>query len=166
MVTATEGGEGPGRARRRSRNKRKKIITERWVGDYRAYLRTPHWQDVRRRYWASKMPKRCAVCGRTDTPLDLHHRTYKRIGNERLSDLILLCRQCHEETHAVAAVRKRRKARNVLLDAHRAVARKKGRNADNTKGRRKDGTNPRAVGDNPRARAENPRAIKKGQGSR
>ena len=130
--------------------------------NYSAYLRSPHWQEVRRRYWASKLPKCCVVCRRNDVPLDLHHRTYKRIGKERLTDLVPLCRRCHKETHLVVDDRKERKRNPRLWSAHRAVAKKKKKKPVVVAGKRKNGTNPRAVGDNPRARKENPRARKKG----
>lgn len=29
----------------------------------------------------------------------MHHKTYKRLGKERLTDLILLCEDCHLELH-------------------------------------------------------------------
>jgi hypothetical protein len=77
--------------------------------DYEAYLRTPHWRAVRRRYWASKRPKRCAACGIAGVPLDLHHKTYARLGKERLSDLTLMCRPCHEALHKRKRKKKRRK---------------------------------------------------------
>lgn len=66
---------------------------------YAEYLKSPHWADVRRRYWASKLPKLCHGCGAHGVPLDLHHRTYKRIGAEYLMDLVLVCRDCHQEVH-------------------------------------------------------------------
>lgn len=79
--------------------------------DYHAYLRTPHWQNVRKRYWASGRPKQCALCLRNDLPLDLHHKTYERIGKERLSDLMPLCRPCHDGVHALKKKRKKRRRR-------------------------------------------------------
>lgn len=69
--------------------------------EYRDYIRSPAWAEVRRRYWASKLPQACYCCDRTDVPLDLHHRTYKNLGNERLMDLIPLCRPCHEAAHTL-----------------------------------------------------------------
>lgn len=65
--------------------------------EYAAYLRSPHWRDVKRRYRASKLPKKCKVCG--EAMYDLHHRTYKRLGNERLADLVPLCRTHHQGLH-------------------------------------------------------------------
>lgn len=67
------------------------------VSNYREYLASPHWKDVRRRYRTSKKPQGCAVCGERWS--ELHHRTYRRLGRERLSDLVPLCRQHHEAAH-------------------------------------------------------------------
>lgn len=74
---------------------------------YQQYLASEHWQDVRRRYWASKLHDRtCYACGKTGA-LEVHHKTYKRIGHERLHDLCLLCRECHQSTHFVEKNRKK-----------------------------------------------------------
>jgi hypothetical protein len=37
----------------------------------------------------------CVAC-RTTERLELHHRTYVRLGHETLDDLCLLCRACHQ----------------------------------------------------------------------
>ena len=66
---------------------------------YAEYIRSEAWQEVRRRFWASKLPKECYCCGREDGPKDLHHRTYKNLGNENLRDLVPLCRDCHFTVH-------------------------------------------------------------------
>ncbi len=41
----------------------------------------------------------CENDGCTDKAIDVHHLTYERIGGERLSDLIALCRKCHVDLH-------------------------------------------------------------------
>ena len=64
---------------------------------YAEYLGSPHWQAVRNQYRASKLPQTCVVCH--DQNVDLHHRTYKRLGRERLTDLVTLCRSHHEAIH-------------------------------------------------------------------
>jgi len=85
---------------------------------YQEYLSSAHWQDVRKRYYASKLNGGgCWACGRKDKPLNLHHKTYKRIGNERLNDLILLCRDCHKETHAI----EKNRAAGILYGAARRL---------------------------------------------
>lgn len=68
--------------------------------DYYAYIRSEAWQEKRRLFYRkSKRVGRCAACLATDKPLDLHHKTYKRLGIERLGDLELLCRDCHKLVH-------------------------------------------------------------------
>ena len=42
---------------------------------------------------------RCRLCGRDDIQLNVHHRTYETYAEERLEDLITLCRTCHEHFH-------------------------------------------------------------------
>ena len=64
--------------------------------DYRAYLESDEWR------WKANAAKEaagcCAVCGAT-TELETHHKTYVRVGHERLSDLVVLCRRCHLRYH-------------------------------------------------------------------
>lgn len=65
---------------------------------YQAYLASPWWVDVKRRWYAAHQSAlHCARCGAF--PFDLHHRTYKRLGLEQLTDLIALCRACHSSEH-------------------------------------------------------------------
>ena len=68
--------------------------------DYQAYINSSAWRAVRLRYISSKLPKVCARCGKPWGKGDhLHHRTYKRFGNERLLDLVPLCEPCHMAVH-------------------------------------------------------------------
>jgi len=59
------------------------------------YLRSPHW---RRTSAAARRRAgyRCEQCHRR-TRLDVHHRTYERLGHERPEDLRALCRTCHDQ---------------------------------------------------------------------
>lgn len=72
---------------------------------YAAYLRSPEWDAVKWRYRSSRFAQSrfaqcCAVCGSKD--FELHHRDYKHVGGqERLYELIPLCRQHHDLTHAI-----------------------------------------------------------------
>jgi hypothetical protein len=43
----------------------------------------------------------CQICNSPDN-LHVHHRTYKRIFNERLNDLTVLCASCHLLFHQQA----------------------------------------------------------------
>lgn len=71
---------------------------------YSDYLKTPHWQSTKERYF-SAYPKECRLC-RSKKNIHLHHRRYNgKYGNilfiERLADLIALCGSCHSQWHAI-----------------------------------------------------------------
>lgn len=87
--------------------------------DYNTYIKSDAWRAVKARYWASKLPKVCYVCG-TKKRLDLHHRTYTRLGHERLDDLIPLCRTHHQSVHDLLKNR-RSSAKIKLYTAHKRV---------------------------------------------
>lgn len=70
-------------------------------GDYRDYLLSPAWSDVKRRYRQSDLPQMCG-CGAT-TELEMHHKTYERVGEERLEDLAPMCSPCHRVLHVLEA---------------------------------------------------------------
>lgn len=65
--------------------------------EYRAYLQTDHWQHVRTRA-LERAAHRCQVCN-ASSELDVHHRTYVRLGAEADGDLTVLCRDCHGRFH-------------------------------------------------------------------
>lgn len=70
-----------------------------------SYYETPEWRATRERLLLSgRGRKGCGGCGRVTASPDIHHRTYRRIGREHLGDLILLCRECHDWTHHLAAL--------------------------------------------------------------
>lgn len=68
---------------------------------YYDYIKSEAWQAVRERYFKSNMPKDCYVCeAKAGTfRAELHHATYKRLGFERLHDLRVVCRACHQAIH-------------------------------------------------------------------
>lgn len=65
--------------------------------DYRAYLESGAWK-ARRAVALQEAGYRCQVCNR-EGPLDVHHRTYERLGAEAPQDLVVLCRDCHQLFH-------------------------------------------------------------------
>lgn len=69
---------------------------------YSQYLGSRHWQDVKRRWKDSKLYQgwvcHSANC-RCKRGLSFHHRTYERLGREELSDIILVCENCHKKIH-------------------------------------------------------------------
>lgn len=65
---------------------------------YHDYLQTDHWKETRRQ--ALRRAKfSCQVCNARDTLLNVHHRTYERLGMEHRADLIVLCEGCHALFH-------------------------------------------------------------------
>ena len=49
----------------------------------------------------SSRGNRCERCKDTGKRLDVHHITYARIFNEEPSDLMLVCRKCHQQIHGL-----------------------------------------------------------------
>lgn len=68
---------------------------------YQDYLRTDHWRSIRARK-LQQSDYKCQLCGCKES-LEVHHNTYCRVGSEDMSDLIVLCRECHEKHHGRVA---------------------------------------------------------------
>jgi hypothetical protein len=83
-------------------------LRELGYSSYKEYLFSEHWKDFKRRFFSEHkkmrgMMKRlgkyvCQGC-KTDGRLEVHHWTYKNLGKEKLGDVLLLCRNCHETVH-------------------------------------------------------------------
>lgn len=65
---------------------------------YQEYLQSPEW-DKKHRAKLKEADFRCQLCNADDKPIHVHHRTYERKYNERSSDLIALCADCHAKFH-------------------------------------------------------------------
>lgn len=80
-----KGGHGPGKGVKPS---------PRW---YQEYLNDDWWKSFKGlvlRFWEH----RCALCN-SNKNIDVHHRTYERLHEEKISDCIALCRSCHKRHH-------------------------------------------------------------------
>jgi hypothetical protein len=64
---------------------------------YKEYLLTPEWKE-RRHLHLEYAGDRCQVCN-SPSSLHVHHRTYANRGNERFTDLIVMCATCHLHFH-------------------------------------------------------------------
>lgn len=64
---------------------------------YREYLASKHWLNKRREA-LSHYGRKCNRCGKS-YGLHVHHKTYKRIGCEKMVDLEVLCGGCHANHH-------------------------------------------------------------------
>jgi 5-methylcytosine-specific restriction endonuclease McrA len=87
-----------------------------YLGDrpaYDAYLRSQRWRDFRALALelANYTCEHCGASERTNRllVLDVHHKTYTRLGRERTSDVDVLCRPCHRK----ADERRRRASRRA-----------------------------------------------------
>ena|ERR1041385_6770925 len=79
-------------------HKRNRWLKQHGFLTYSQYLITQHWQDLRQRLFNVR-GKKCERCD-SEKEIEIHHKTYERIGKEELSDLLILCRTCHGEEHA------------------------------------------------------------------
>jgi hypothetical protein len=70
---------------------------------YDEYLKTEEWQ-MQRQAALRRANYQCFMC-RNKTKLEVHHRTYERLGAELPEDLIVLCEPCHRRHHGMLAPR-------------------------------------------------------------
>lgn len=69
-----------------------------WNISYREYLKTDQWKAIRT-VAIEYAEGHCQVCN-SDLMLQVHHRKYPSVlGTEKLSDLTVLCRRCHNVFH-------------------------------------------------------------------
>lgn len=67
------------------------------MNQYLTYLKSPKWQQVRKKYFNSKLFNDCCFCcGEKKNNYHLHHKSYKTFGNENLNHLVAVCSKCHE----------------------------------------------------------------------
>lgn len=64
---------------------------------YSEYLISDHWSSLREKC-IQRDGFMCVHCGGKGG-LQVHHKTYARRGNEKLTDLITLCESCHQKEH-------------------------------------------------------------------
>lgn len=68
---------------------------------YKNYLNSDYWKNLRRKILNKN--KYCQICN-SIWFIQVHHKRYvdrkgNILGREKLSDLIVLCRECHEFWH-------------------------------------------------------------------
>jgi len=63
---------------------------------YKEYIETEHWRMLKEEHRRSKLSKVCHKC-RSEEVFDFRLRTKKRIGNEKLIDLVPFCKTCFVE---------------------------------------------------------------------
>ena len=65
--------------------------------NYMEYIQSEDWKK-RRDKKLRKADWKCERCG-SGINLCIHHITYDNLGNEPMSDLLVLCKSCHEDIH-------------------------------------------------------------------
>ena len=63
---------------------------------YQKYLNSKYWKRLKSKYYEIR-PKKCSVCGNSYP--ELHHLSYKNLRKESSSDLVPVCRTCHQNIH-------------------------------------------------------------------
>lgn len=77
---------------------------------YQDYLLSDHWKRTRKWLFYSGYVKRedsvgepgkllCTKCQVPVKPPYVHHKTYQNLGHEPLTDLEVLCYDCHSRVH-------------------------------------------------------------------
>ena len=66
--------------------------------DYYKYIKTQAWEEMRQKVFRRDGYK-CVICNEAKD-LNVHHITYENLGAEKVSDLVTLCRNCHENIHS------------------------------------------------------------------
>lgn len=64
---------------------------------YHDYVKSAAWAKKRKRA-LMMLGSKCRICGSIDR-LHVHHKTYKNLGHEPMSDLEILCEPCHANEH-------------------------------------------------------------------
>lgn len=86
--------------------------------EYIRVLKSARWKKMKKdRIWAVRF--RCEQCGEggTERTLQLHHKTYERLGQELPEDVVLLCSACHSGADVDRAIDARRRAEDALYYA-------------------------------------------------
>jgi 5-methylcytosine-specific restriction endonuclease McrA len=86
-----------------------------WREIYNARIKSAQWKNMKRDLIRMRSQK-CEKCG-SCTSLQLHHKTYERLGKELMSDLELLCFSCHHKADQIRAAAGRARAAAARFEA-------------------------------------------------
>jgi len=77
-----------------------KIPRSKYLRYYNNYIKSKEWRQMRELI-LERAHNKCEECGVGGVPLQVHHKTYKRLRFEWMSDLVAVCRKCHENIHGL-----------------------------------------------------------------
>jgi hypothetical protein len=92
--------------------------------DYQAYITSGRWRNSpARQAELQAAGYRCRVCYRPDSEVELqvHHRTYERLGCELPGDLLCVCTECHDELTSFLRRRRYRRSTPHIRDVVPAI---------------------------------------------
>jgi 5-methylcytosine-specific restriction endonuclease McrA len=85
------------KALKKFKTKKKKVVKKKIVfKSYKEYLLSNQWKK-KRNIILTKNPI-CEIC-KINKSTEVHHKTYKHIFREKLSELTAICRDCHRSEH-------------------------------------------------------------------
>jgi hypothetical protein len=71
--------------------------------NYQEYLQSEDWK-ITREAALKRAHYKCQLCA-SKQDLEVHHNNYSNLGNEKPSDLVVLCDICHETYHKVLDIK-------------------------------------------------------------
>lgn len=108
----------------RRNNKNKEDLTQNEINQvqiseakkkYNSYKKSNKWKEKTKEFIKSKYWGECKACGCTTKdstkPLEIHHKTYERLGQEKLTDLVCLCSNCHTAVHELVTYKRQNKGK-------------------------------------------------------
>ena len=88
--------------------------------EYREYLQSKHWREIRE----TKLEEcgyHCQINADHTEDLNVHHNYYGRLGEEEMSDLVVICEDCHKTIHDLLAGLTFEKADAGALQLYRKI---------------------------------------------
>jgi len=67
-------------------------------GEYNKYLRSGSWKKFRQTILDLR-GRECQLC-QSKHDIQVHHMSYKRVGNEDIRDVLVVCGECHSFIHS------------------------------------------------------------------
>lgn len=65
--------------------------------EYLGYLRSEEWCEKRKEFLEDENYE-CEECG--EKAKEVHHINYGSLGDEEREDVMVLCKECHEDKHS------------------------------------------------------------------
>lgn len=80
----------------KKKRKKKRISKKNFLAEMNSYYNTKGWYN-KRMLIIERENGKCEDCGKDGNVI--HHKTYDNFKNEKLEDLMCLCRYCHDKIH-------------------------------------------------------------------